>query len=113
EYDGGHDFDLDASVFLLGVNGKVRKDQDFIFYNNLQSEDGSVTHTGDNRTGDSDGDDEQIKVNLSLIPSDVDKISFVVTIHDAESRHQNFGQVQNAYVRLLNEETNEEILKYD
>ena len=112
-FDGGQDFDLDASVFLLGADGKCRNELDFIFYNNLQSADGSVIHTGDNRTGDGDGDDEQIKVNLSKVPASVDRIAFTVTIHDAESRRQNFGQVANAFVRLVNEDTNNEVLRFD
>lgn len=112
-FDGGQDFDLDASVFLLGADGKCRNELDFIFYNNLQSTDGSVIHTGDNRTGDGDGDDEQIKVDLSKVPASVERIAFTVTIHDAESRRQNFGQVANAFVRLVNEDTNNEVLRFD
>lgn len=112
-FDGGQDYDLDASAFLLSANGKCRNEQDFIFYNNLQSPDGSVTHTGDNRTGEGDGDDEQIKIDLAKIPHDVDKIAITVTIHDAVARSQNFGQVSNAFVRLLNEDTGTEILRYD
>ncbi len=111
--DSNSDFDLDASVFLLGSDGKCQKDSDFIFYNNLKSSDGSVTHTGDNRTGDGDGDDEQIKVDLSKISTNVSEIVIVVTIHDAVSRRQNFGMVRNAYVRLVNEADNQQILKYD
>ncbi len=109
----GPDFDLDASVFLLGANGKVRKDGDFIFYNNLVSDEGCVVHTGDNRTGDGDGDDEVIQVTLSTIPADVEKIAFTVTIHDAEVLNQNFGQVCNAYVRLVDEDTGQELIRYD
>lgn len=112
-FDGGKDFDLDASVFLLDANGKCRHDLDFIFYNNLQSTDGSVVHTGDNRTGEGDGDDEQIKVDLSKVPADVQRIAITVTIHDAEARRQNFGQVSNAFVRLVNEDTNVEVLRFD
>jgi tellurium resistance protein TerD len=112
-FDGGQDYDLDASVFLLGADGKCRNDLDFIFYNNLQSTDGSVIHTGDNRTGEGDGDDEQIKVDLSKVPSSVDRIAFTVTIHDAEARRQNFGQIANAFVRLVNEDTNNEVLRFD
>lgn len=112
-FDGGQDFDLDASVFLLDANGKCRHDLDFIFYNNLQSADGSVVHTGDNRTGEGDGDDEQIKVDLSKVPADVHRIAITVTIHDAEGRRQNFGQVSNAFVRLVNEDTNVEVLRFD
>mgnify|MGYP003505633817 CR=1 FL=1 len=113
QFDGGQDFDLDASVFLLGANGKCRNELDFIFYNNLQSSDGSVVHTGDNRTGEGDGDDEQIKVDLSRVPNDVERIAITVTIHDAEARRQNFGQIVNAFVRLVNEETNNEVLNFD
>lgn len=112
-FDGGQDFDLDASAFILNEHGKCRHDLDFIFYNNLQSADGSVIHTGDNRTGEGDGDDEQIKVDFSKIPADVHRIAITVTIHDAEGRRQNFGQVSNAFVRLVNEDTNEEILRFD
>ena len=112
-FDGGQDFDLDASAFILNAHGKCRNDFDFIFYNNLQSTDGSVTHTGDNRTGEGEGDDEQIKIDLSKIPDDVNKIAITVTIHDAEVRRQNFGQVTNAFVRLVNEDTGAEVLRYD
>ena len=112
-FDGGQDFDLDASAFLLGADGKCRNDLDFIFYNNMQSTDGSVTHTGDNRTGEGDGDDEQLKVDLSKVPASVDRIAITVTIHDAEARRQNFGQIANAFVRLVNEDTNNEVLRFD
>ncbi|OUD16163.1 TerD family protein [Thioflexithrix psekupsensis] len=109
----GQPFDLDASVFMLNSAGKVRNDSDFIFYNNLKSSDGSVEHTGDNRTGDAQGDDEVIKVNLSGVPADVDKLAFTVTIHEAEERRQNFGMVQNAIIRVVNEATNREITRFD
>ncbi|ASN84177.1 chemical-damaging agent resistance protein C [Pectobacterium versatile] len=109
----GQDFDLDASAFLLNVNGKVRGDTDFIFYNNLKSADGSVAHTGDNRTGAGDGDDESLKIKLDLIPTEVDKIVFVVTIHDAQTRNQSFGQVSGAFIRLVNDDTQTEIARYD
>ena len=109
----GQDFDLDASVFLLGSNGKVRSDQDFIFYNNLKSTDGSVEHMGDNRTGAGEGDDETIKVNLASVPPDVEKIAIAVTIHEAETRKQNFGMVSNAFIRLVNEEDGKEVVRYD
>ena len=99
-YDGSADFDLDASAFLLGADGRVRKDEDFIFYGNLKSNDGSVRHTGDNRTGDGDGDDEVIVIDLTKVPADVQKIAITVTIYDAQVRNQNFGQVSNAYVRV-------------
>ncbi len=109
----GVDFDLDASVFLLNAMGKVRNDLDFIFYNNLRSSDGSVEHTGDNRTGEGEGDDEAIRVNLPGVPADVDKLAVTVTIHDATARGQNFGQVDNAFIRVVNEETGREIVRYD
>ena len=109
----GVDFDLDASAFLLSAAGKVRSDADFIFYNQLRSPDGAVEHTGDNRSGAGDGDDEAVKVDLSLIPADVDKVVFTVTIHDAEARHQNFGQVNNASIRVVNQLSNAEIVRYD
>lgn len=112
-FDGGAEFDLDASAFLLNDQGKCRQDLDFIFYNNLVSTDGSVEHTGDNRTGEGDGDDEQIKIHLNKVPADVQRIAITVTIHDAEARHQNFGQVENAFVRLLDEEQDSEVLRFD
>jgi tellurium resistance protein TerD len=109
----GQDFDLDASAFLLTDAGKVRGDADFIFYNNLRSSDGSVTHTGDNRTGAGDGDDESLVVELNKVPAEVAKIVFVVTIHDAQTRRQSFGQVANAFIRLVNDDTNNEVARYD
>jgi tellurium resistance protein TerD len=113
--DGGFDFDLDASLFLLGSNEKLISDNHFIFYNNLTSPDSdkSVEHTGDNLTGDGDGDDEVIKINLPKVPSDVQKIVVVVTIHESEKRSQNFGQVDNAFVRIVNAQTNQEAVRYD
>lgn len=113
KYDGGHDFDLDSSVFLLGDNGKVSSDSDFIFYNNTTGGNGSVVHTGDNRTGAGDGDDEQVKVHLTNVPANIQRISFTITIHEGEARNQNFGQVSNAYARILNEDTGEELIRYD
>ena len=112
-YSGGEDFDLDASAFIVDGNGKAFNEKSFIFYNNLQSEEGSVIHTGDNRTGVGDGDDEQLLVKLPLVPSVVQKVVFTVTIHDADQRKQNFGQVSNAFIRIVNEDTNEEIVRYD
>ncbi|HHH9441300.1 TPA: TerD family protein [Pseudomonas aeruginosa] len=109
----GTEFDLDASAFLLGANGKVRGEADFIFYNQLKSPDGSVEHTGDNRTGAGEGDDEVIKVDLSRVPAEVDKIAFTVTIHDAEIRKQNFGQVGNSFIRIVNETNGAEVVRYD
>lgn len=116
-YDGGSDFDLDAAAFLLGANGKVRSDADFIFYGNLKSQDGSVAHQGDNLTGEGDGDDEQIIIDFSKVPADIEKIAITVTIYDAAARRQNFGMVSNAYVRVAKiaavGETGEEVLKFD
>ncbi|WP_020561139.1 TerD family protein [Thiofilum flexile] len=109
----GAGFDLDASVFMLGENGKVLSDASFIFYNNKKSPDGSVEHLGDNRSGEGEGDDEQVKLNLATMPADVKKIVFSVTIYDADTRKQNFGQVSNAYIRLVNEADNKEIARYD
>lgn len=109
----GAAFDLDASVFMLNADGRVRGDSDFIFYNNLKSADGSVEHTGDNRTGEGDGDDEQIKVDLSKVPADVAKLAVSVTIHDADSRKQNFGMVSSAFMRIVNEANNGEIARFD
>ncbi len=109
----GADFDLDASAFLLDAGGKVRSDADFIFYNQLKSPCGSVQHTGDNRTGAGEGDDEQYSEHLSRVPAEVQKIVFTVTIHDADQRKQNFGQVQNAFIRLVNAESNIEVARYD
>ncbi|MCF4015900.1 TerD family protein [Clostridium sporogenes] len=113
KYSGGYEFDLDASAFLVSNNGKVNDDLNFVFYNNLQDPSGSVVHTGDNRTGDGDGDDEQIIIDFSKVPSDIDKIAITVTIHEAQERGQNFGQVSNAFVRIVNEETDVEVLRYD
>ncbi|MDY2736213.1 TerD family protein [Intestinibacter sp.] len=113
KYDGGFDFDLDSAAFLLGEGGKVNNDADFIFYNNLKHSSGAVEHLGDNLTGAGDGDDEQIKVDLSLVPANVSKIAFTVTIHEALERRQNFGQVSNSFVRVVNEDTKEELLNYE
>lgn len=113
EFDSGADFDLDAAAFLLGSNGKVTSDNDFIFYGNLEHNSGSVNHMGDNLTGDGDGDDEQIQIDLSKIPANIEKISFTVTIYDADVRKQNFGQVSNAFIRIVDESTNQELIKYD
>jgi tellurium resistance protein TerD len=112
-YHGGYDFDLDASAFLTDANGKVIQDNDFIFYNNLKHPSGAVEHTGDNRTGEGEGDDEQIKIDFSKVPSHIARIAITVTIHDAEGRSQNFGQVSNAFVRVVDEESNNEVLRYD
>ncbi|KAA2244432.1 TerD family protein [Chitinophaga agrisoli] len=109
----GTSFDLDASIFVMGDNKKILSDQHFIFYNNLVSPDGSVEHTGDNLTGEGSGDDEQIKIDLSKADSKITEICVVVTIHEAESRRQNFGQVRNSYIRIFDPSTNEVILKYE
>lgn len=111
KYDGGYDFDLDASAFLTGANGKVRKETDFVFYNNLDMP--GVHHTGDNRTGDAEGDDELIEVTLSDVESEIEKISFTVTIYEADKRQQNFGMIGNAYIRVFDLDTNVELLRYD
>ena len=113
--DTGYDFDLDASAFMLGRNEKIISDNHFIFYNNLTSPDSakSVEHTGDNLTGAGDGDDEVIKINLPKVPAEVQKIVITVTIHDAAKRGQNFGQVENAFVRVVNAQTNQEVIRYD
>lgn len=108
----GQDFDLDASAFLLKDDGKVRSDGDFCFYNNKDIG-GAVVHQGDNRTGEGDGDDEQIKIVLSKVPADVEKVAVAVTIHDGESRGQSFGQVSNAFIRLVDNKTGTEIVRYD
>ena len=110
--DGG-DFDLDASAFMLKGDGKIRSDNDFIFYNNLRSADGSVEHTGDNRTGEGDGDDEAIKVFLEKVPAEIEKIAVIVTIHDADQRKQNFGMVSNAFIRVVNQSDGKEIARFD
>lgn len=109
----GVDFDLDASAFILGENKKLLSDEHFVFYNNLESPDGSVKHTGDNLTGEGDGDDENIHIDLSKIDSNAYEICFVVTIHKAEERKQNFGQVHNSFIRIFNTDTKEEIMKYE
>ena len=113
KYDGGQDFDLDATVFLLAEGGKVGGPEDFVFYNNTKGGNGSVVHSGDNLTGDGDGDDEVIKISLNEVPATTQKIAFAVTIHDAEARQQNFGMVSNAFIRIVSEETGEEIIRYD
>ena len=109
----GQDFDLDASAFLLGENGKLISDNHFIFYNNLKSPDEAVVHTGDNLTGDGDGDDEQIVVDLAKIGSTVAEINVVVTIHDFEARKQNFGQVRNAFIRIVDDSNGTEVMKFE
>lgn len=113
KYDGGSDFDLDAAAFLLGGNGKTAADADFVFYGNKKHASGGVEHMGDNLTGDGEGDDEQIKVNLASVPASVEKIAFTVTIYEAESRRQNFGQVSNAFIRIVDEINNTELVRFD
>lgn len=113
KYDGGKDFDLDAEVFMLGADGKVLSNEDFIYYGYLKHVSGAVEHLGDNLTGEGDGDDEQIKVDLSLVPTDIEKIDFVVTIYEADERKQNFGQVSNAFIHIVDESNGQELIKYD
>ena len=113
QFDTGGDFDLDAAAFLLSDSGKVADSNDFVFYGNLSHPSGSVKHMGDNLTGAGDGDDEQIKIDLSKVPANITKIAFTVTIYESEARGQNFGQVNNAFIRIYNEENGEEMLRYD
>lgn len=112
-YDGGYEFDLDASAFLLGADGRAAKETDFIFYGHMCHDSGAVIHAGDNRTGEGEGDDEQIFVDLSLVPANVERIAITVTIYDAEARRQNFGQVSNAFVRIVDDLTGAEVIRYD
>lgn len=112
-YDTGGDFDLDAAAFMLTDSGKVSKSEDFVFFGNKKHPSGAVEHMGDNRTGAGDGDDEQIRVSLAAVPANIVKIAFTVTIYEAETRRQNFGQVNNAFIRIYNDETGEEMLRYD
>ncbi len=113
KFDTGGAFDLDAAAFLLDASGKVASQEDFVFYGNLKHPSGAVQHLGDNRTGDGEGDDEQIKVDLSLVPANIEKVAFTATIYEAEQRLQNFGQVSNAFIRICNEITGEELTRYD
>lgn len=112
-FDSGADFDLDAAAFLLGSNGKCPTEKEFIFYGNLEHTSGAVKHMGDNLTGEGDGDDEQIEVSLAGIPANVERVAFTVTIYDAEPRRQNFGQVSNSYIRIVDADTNTELIRYD
>lgn len=112
-FDTGGDFDLDSAAFLITENGKVSKQEDFVFFGNLVHPSGSVQHLGDNLTGAGDGDDEQIKIDLSKVPENIAKVVFSVTIYDAETRRQNFGQVSNAFVRIVDEAKGEELVRYD
>ncbi|ONI44023.1 chemical-damaging agent resistance protein C [Candidatus Epulonipiscioides gigas] len=112
-YDGNFEFDLDTSIFMIGQNDKVMKDSDFIFYGNLKHDSDSVEHMGDNRTGEGDGDDEVIKIDLTKVPSEIKKIVFTTTIYDAVERNQNFGQISNAFIRIVDATSNTELLKYN
>ena len=112
-FDSGADFDLDAAAFMLGADGKCPTEKEFIFYGNLTHVSDAVKHMGDNLTGEGDGDDEQICVDLSKIPANISKIAFIVTIYDAETRRQNFGQVSNAFIRIVDEATGTELIRYD
>ena len=112
-YDTGADFDLDAAAFCLTDSGKVSSQNDFVFFGNLNHQSGAISHLGDNLTGAGDGDDEQIKIDLSRVPAEITKIAFTVTIYEADARRQNFGQVSNAFVRIFDENTGEELLRYD
>ena len=113
EFDSGADFDLDAAAFMLGANGKCPTEKEFVFYGNLEHASGAVKHMGDNLTGEGDGDDEQIEVSLAKIPSNVERIALTVTIYDAEPRRQNFGQVSNSYIRIVDADTDSELIRYD
>lgn len=113
QFDTGGDFDLDTAAFLLTDSGKVSKQEDFVFFGNLTHPSGSVQHMGDNRTGAGEGDDEQIKIDLAKIPENITRIAFTVTIYEAESRRQNFGQINNAFIRICDEVNGQEILRYD
>ncbi|MCR5557290.1 MAG: TerD family protein [Butyrivibrio sp.] len=112
-FDSGADFDLDAAAFMLGADGKCPTDKEFVFYGNLNHSSGAVNHMGDNLTGEGEGDDEQIQIDLSKIPANIEKIAFTVTIYDADQRRQNFGQVSNAFIRIVDESSNTELIRYD
>ena len=113
QFDNGGAFDLDTAAFMLGDNGRCPTEKEFIFFGNLNHPSGSVQHLGDNKTGAGDGDDEQIRINLAAIPDNISRIAFTVTIYEADERRQNFGQVNNAFIRIYNENNGEEILRYD
>lgn len=113
QYDGGQAFDLDAAAFLLNKEGKVANDNAIVFYNNLKDTSGAITHSGDNLTGEGEGDDERVIIELSKVPAEIEKIAFTITIHEAAARSQNFGQVSNAFARVVNADNNEELIRYD
>ena len=112
-FDSGADFDLDAAAFMVGSNGKCPTEKEFVFYGNLEHTSGAIKHMGDNLTGAGDGDDEQIQVDLTKIPANVEKVAFTVTIYDAEVRRQTFGQVSNAFIHIIDEATGTELIRYD
>lgn len=112
-FDSGSDFDLDAAAFMCGANGKCPTEKEFVFYGNLVHPSEGVKHMGDNRTGEGEGDDEQIEIDLTKIPANIERIAFTATIYDADVRRQNFGQVSNAYIRIVDEATNQELIRYD
>lgn len=112
-FDSGSDFDLDAAAFMCGANGKCPTEKEFVFYGNLVHPSEDVKHMGDNRTGEGEGDDEQIEIDLTKIPANIERIAFTATIYDADVRRQNFGQVSNAYIRIVDEATNQELIRYD
>ncbi len=112
-FDSGADFDLDAAAFMLGADGRCPSEKEFIFYGNLKHSSNAVNHMGDNLTGEGEGDDEQIRIDLSKMPSNIEKVAFTVTIYDAEQRRQNFGQVSNSYIRIVDESSNTELIRYD
>lgn len=113
EYAGGGDFDLDASAFALGADGKTTQQGDMVFYNNPSHPSGSIQYMGDNRNGEGDGDDESLEVDLSRVPANIEKIAFTVTIYDGQARNQNFGQINNAYIHIMNAENGEELVRFD
>ena len=112
-FDTGADFDLDASVFLCGANGKCPTEKEFIFYGNLKHPSESVEHMGDNLTGGGEGDDEQIMIDLTKVPANIEKIAFTVTIYEADARRQNFGQVSNEFIRIVDQSNGQELIRYD
>jgi len=112
-FDSGADFDLDAAAFMVGANGRCPTEKEFVFYGNLEHASGAIKHMGDNLTGSGDGDDEQIMVDLDKVPANVEKVAFTVTIYEAETRRQNFGQVSNAFIRIVDETTGMELIRYD